>query len=90
MKNRKPPPVKLKPIIKANIKLFLGMFRPGDMLRSEDIVSYCRRMTGKKMYPDTVLRYCRELRQDGVINYSCTSKMDRVFKILAPGEPHSR
>jgi len=90
MKNRKPPPVKLKPIIKGHIRTFLDMFKPGDQLRSEDIVSYCRRMTGKKMYPDTPLRYLREMRQGGEVNYSCTHKHDRIFKILAPGEPHSR
>ena len=90
MKNTKPRPIKQKPIIKGHIKTFLSMFRPGDQLRSEDIVKYCKRNMGKQLYPDTILRYCRELRQDGLINFTCTNKQDRIYMILENGAAHSR
>jgi len=87
--NKKPKSVKQKPFIKAHIATFLDMFRPGDQLRSDDIVKYCRRMMGKQSYPDTIIRYCREMRRDGVINYTCVSKQERIFKIIELGKPHS-
>jgi len=89
MKNTKPKPIKLKPIIKGHIKTFLSQFRPGDQLRSDRIVRYCRANMGKQMYPDTVLRYAREMRQDGMINFTCTHKQARIYLILKLGEPHS-
>jgi len=88
--NNKPAPVKMKSIIKGHIATFLDMFRPGDQIRSEDIVKYCKRMMGKQLYPDTVIRYAREMRHSGLINYTCTNKRDRIFKIIELGEKHSK
>lgn len=85
----KPKPTKQKPIIKAQIKQFLSQFRPGDNLRTDDVVKAVRRGTGRQFYPDTCLRYMRELRQDGEINFTCVFKQDRIIQIIAPGEPHS-
>ena len=85
----KPKPVKQKPIIQTHIVAFFNMFHVGDMLRTEDVYKYVKRMLGHQMYPDTVLRYMRELRKDEVINYTIVSKSERIIKIIPLGEPHS-
>ena len=78
-----------KPIIKQQIANCMQQFRAGDTLRTDDVYRYVKRRTGMQFYPDTVLRYLREMRRDGVINYNCNSKADRVIKIIPPGAPHS-
>jgi hypothetical protein len=76
--------------IKAAIVRFLEPFRPGDTLRSDEIVKAVKRDMGiKYLYSDTVLRYCRELRKYKEINFTCIHKHDRIFEILEPGQPHS-
>lgn len=80
-------PQKIK--IKVAIETFLSMFHPGDQLRSEDIIKYCKKYIGKYIYGDTVLRYAREMREEGTINFTCVCKYQRIFKILKPGEAHS-
>lgn len=82
-------PIPAKTKIKSELCTFLNMFNPGDQLRSEDCVKYIRRHLGKYVYDGTILRYMRELRQAGKINYSCTFKRDRIIQVLAPGKPHS-
>lgn len=89
MKNKKPAPIKMKPIIVGHIITFFEMFNPGDMLRTDDAVKYCKRMMGKQFYPDSGIRYMRELREKGVINYTSISKSERIIKVIAPGESHS-
>jgi len=78
-----------KPVIKQHIQTFFGMFRVGEKFRSEDVVKYVKRTTGKQFFPDTILRYARELRKDGKINYSYLCKMRREIEVLDAGEPHS-
>ena len=85
----KPKPVKLKPQIKQHIKTLFAMLNPGDQLRTEDVYKYVKRMMGKQLYPDTAIRYMRELRQDGEINYTVLSKRDRRIEVLEMGEAHS-
>lgn len=85
----KPAPVKLKPIIKGHLITFFEMFNVGDQLRTDDCTKYCKRMIGKQFYPDTGIRYMRELRKDGLINYTSISKSERIIKVIAPGESHS-
>jgi len=75
--------------IKVAIGAFFEMLNPGETIKSEDVVKFCKRRTGKYVYPDSVLRYLREMRQDGVINYNCECKSERRFRILALGECHS-
>ena len=87
--NKKPEPVKQKPIIKQHIKTFFEMFNTGDQMRTDDVVKYVRRMTGRQFYPDTILRYARELREDHVINYTAVVKMDRIIRVINPGDSHS-
>lgn len=89
MKNKKPAAIKLKPIIKGHIVTYFEMYRVSDQLRTESVVKYCRARIGRKMYPDTVIRYMRELREDCEINYTSISKSERIIKVIAPGEAHS-
>ena len=89
--NKKPKPIKQKPLIKAAILRWLKMFRPGDTIRSEEIVKAVKRdLNIKYLYSDTVLRYLRELRHSGLVNYTCTNKQERIFKIIELNEPHSK
>lgn len=76
--------------IKVAIETFFGMLRPGDVIRSEELVKACKRHMGiKYIYPDTLLRYLRQMRSDEVLNYTCVHKEKRIFKIIEIGEPHS-
>lgn len=82
----------MKPIktqIRGHVKTLFDMLRPGDQLRTDDVVKYCRRMTGKQFYPDTAIRYMRQMRKREEINYTCISKHERIIKVLKIGEPHS-
>jgi hypothetical protein len=85
----KPKPIPQKKKIKAAMMTFLGMFKEGDQLKTEDCIKYCHKYVGRYIYGDTVLRYMRELREDQVINYTCTHKHDRIIKIIPIGTPHS-
>ena len=76
--------------IKVAIATFFGMLKPGDLIKSEEIVKACKRHMGiKYIYADTVLRYCREMRQDSEINFTVLCKCERRYKVLESGEPHS-
>lgn len=71
-----------KRIMVALEQLF-EMANPGDQIKSEDIVNIVKRkLEIKYIYPDTVLRYLRELRQDGILNYRCISKSKRIFEVI--------
>jgi len=84
-------PHHLKPVIKSQIVTFFDQFRSGDTLRTDDVVKFVKRHMGLKyIYPDTVLRHLRELRQHGKLNYTVINKRDRIIKVIAAGEVHSR
>ena len=83
----KPLPVKSQ--IKHYIQTLFDMLQPGDQLRTEDVYKFCKRMTGKQFYPDSAIRYLREMRQDEELNYTCVNKQERIIQVLAIGEPHS-
>lgn len=36
----------------------------------------------KYVYPDTIFRYMRELRQEGAINYCVKSHADSIYQVL--------
>lgn len=78
-----------KKIIMSHIQQFMNQFRPGDQLRTEDIIKYVHRYHRRYIYGDTILRYLRSLRADGVLSYSCVCKRERIIKVIAPGIPHS-
>ena len=76
--------------IRVAILAFFGMCRVNDEFKSEDLVKFCKRhLNIKYIYADTVLRYARKLRQQDMINYTCTHKETRRLKVIAPGEVHS-
>jgi len=79
----KPKSLPLKPQIKQQIKAFFSTMRKGDTFKTEAVIKYCKRHLGiKAMYPDTALRYLRELRQDGEINYEIKCRQSRVVEVL--------
>jgi len=82
-------PLPIKSQIKQYIKTLFDMLQPGDQLRTEDVYKFCKRMTGKMFYPDSCIRYLREMRQDEELNYTCVNKQERIIQVLAMGEPHS-
>ena len=86
---KKPKALPVKTQIKQYIKTLFDMLNPGDQLRTEDVYKYCKRMTGKQFYPDTAIRYLREMRQNNVLNYTCINKQERIIRVLSPGEVHS-
>ena len=76
--------------IRVAILAFFGSCKPGDNIQSEQIVEYCKRhLKIKTIYPDTVLRYARQLRAQEMINYTVLHKETRKMKIIAPGQSHS-
>jgi len=79
----------MKHKIKAALLTFLEPFRANDQLMTDDCIKYCKRYVTKYIREETILRYLRELRQDGKINYDCRVKEERIIKILPLGEPHS-
>jgi hypothetical protein len=73
----------LKPQIKQQIKSFFSTMRKGDTFKTEAIVKHCKSHIGiKAIYPDTVLRHLRELRQEGVINYEIKYRQSRVVTVI--------
>lgn len=89
MKKQKIESLPQKPIIKQHIRNFFSTLKPGDELRTESICKYVKRNMGKTFYFDSCLRYLREMRQDGELNYTCVLKMDRIIRVINPGAPHS-
>ena len=75
--------------IKIQIKNLFSMLYPGDQLKTDDVVKYVRRNVKKQFYPDTIIRYLREMRQDGELNYTVLNKQARQIEVLAMGKPHS-
>ena len=72
-----------KPVIKHHIRTFFEMQHKGDRFRTEDIIKYCKRHMGiTAIYGDTILRYTRELRQDGVIDYIIDCKQSREVEVI--------
>ena len=71
------------------IQTFIDQFVPGDMLRTEDVIKYVHRYHHRYIYGDTILRYMRDMRKRGDINYTIVSKRERTIKILLIGEDHS-
>ena len=79
-----------KHIIMAHILRFMGQFKPGEIVYSSEIYHYIKRNMNGKRFDDTPGRYLRILRKHGKVNYTCVWKQKGKFKILAPGEAHSR
>jgi len=72
-----------KKLIIGSIVRFFAKFKDGDVMRTEDIIKFVKRDLGiTAIYGDTVLRYARQLRQEGRINYTCLCKSKRTIKII--------
>lgn len=79
----KPKSLPLKPQIKQHIKTFFNLCRKRDTFKSEAIIKYCKRHMGiTAIFGDTILRYTRELREDGEINYEIKCRQSRVVKVI--------
>lgn len=58
-----------------HIKRYLDVFKKGDHFHGLILSRYVREKIGKDdMFPDTVLRYLREMRSNGIVNYEVQSK----------------
>lgn len=49
------------------------------IFRSEKLISLVERDISFMVYPDTILRYMRHLKQEGKINYQCTNRKERHY-----------
>jgi len=77
----KPNPTSDHQVIRARIIQYFtnceGRFR------GFDLWNYCIPYTKKQVYPDTVLRYMRELKDEGVIMYKVVGmKADSCYEIV--------
>lgn len=50
-----------------------------NVFRSEKLISLVEQNTSFMVYPDTILRYMRHLKQEGKINYQCTNRKERHY-----------
>jgi hypothetical protein len=79
----KPKSLPLKPVIKQHIKSFFSLYRKGDTFKTESIIKYCKGHMGiKAIYGDTILRYARELREEGAIDYVIKCRQSRVVEVI--------
>ena len=76
-------------LIMIHIERFINQFSPGDQLRTESVIKYVHTYYHRYIYGDTILRYMRDMRARGVINYTTTHKHDRIIRIIEPGAVHS-
>ena len=73
----------LKPVLKTHIEHFFKLFQPGDKFRTEDIIKFCKRRMGvTSIYGDTILRYTRELRKEGAIDYEIKCRNSRIVTVI--------
>ena len=72
----------IKPKVDAALLTFLSQFKPGDSLRTEDCIKYVKRHVTHYIYGDTVLRYMRQLKEDGKINYEIWDRKSRIMTII--------
>lgn len=85
-------------IREAIINFFAIMYKSSTQLdgkfdfKSDDVVNYVKRSAKiDSIYPDTILRYMRELKdEDKVINFECVRKDKRTFKALKPVNPEAK
>ena len=51
--------------------------------RGHELWRYCKPYTKRAVYPDTVLRYLRELREENKLNYEVVGeKADSMYRIV--------
>ena len=63
-----------------NIKRYLSVFRKGDSFYGLSLAGYVRERIGRpQMFESTVLRYMRELRESGEINYKVKNRRESEY-----------
>jgi hypothetical protein len=68
---------KRQQIIKAILEFWE---RPNTSFKSDELVRSVMLDVGTfKMYPDTVLRYLRHLKNDGLLDYICPCRKSRIY-----------
>ncbi len=86
----KPEKLPVKPQVLLLVQDWFDALSVGDTFKSDYAVNFVRRyINGVKPERETIRRYIRQLRQDGLINYTCLYKKSREFEIIPIGEPHS-
>ena len=70
--------------IKAAIRKYLNAIKPGTNFFGITLIRYCiERINRKDVFGDTVLRYLREMRSDGIIDYEpIGQKSKSEYKLL--------
>jgi hypothetical protein len=77
----KPNPTSDHQVIRKTIIEFFNA-KTGEF-RGFDLWRHCLPYVQKKVYPDTVLRYMRELKDEGILQYEQVgSKQDSLYKII--------
>jgi len=62
------------------IQRYLGAIKKDEVFYGIVLADYVKERLGRKdMYPDTVLRYLRTLRQDGTVNFSVENKKESKY-----------
>ena len=62
------------------IRLYLGVFKKGDHFHGLQMARYVKEKMGKRdVFPDTVLRYLRQLRSSGEINYRVENRKESEY-----------
>ena len=80
---KKPRALPQKRQIKQHIKTMFAQYRNGETFKTEAIIKYCKRRMGiKVIFGDTILRYVRELRSEGVIDYEIKCRQSRIVRVI--------
>ncbi len=85
----KPKRVKKAPKIRILILQWFRIANVGDQFLSDDLCSYVLRYLRGGARDDTILRYARNLRQEGKINFNYRYKESRICEVIPMGETHS-
>ena len=64
----------------SHIKNYLSVFEKNETFYGLILARYVREKIGRKdMFPDTVLRYMRDLRSKGELNYEVVNKKESEY-----------
>lgn len=76
-------PLSQKQQIMKSIQRFYTYLEPGDSFRTEHLIEFVKRdLDINYIYPDSVNRYARLLKEQGKIDFICTNRHDRIIQVL--------
>ena len=78
----KPNPHSDKSMIKGHIQSFFDSSKKGWHFYGTGLLNYILSRIHRQIYMDTALRYMRELREEGKINYSVAVKSESKYVVL--------